>query len=314
MGSILYLAREKFQLYNHLLDLERRYQDLLNDVPSPSRNYDLLQTEYIINFTKLRWKSIYIPPLEDQFVPLVNTESTKKEEVFIDELVPEFSQDLTPNSLPNATLDFESICGSNTDSDEGGFLRSTSNTEDSAISIVDFTVSPSEEIKSIPTDFEDEHDDSINFELLIPLFFFDEEEELSDVVNFQASEVTSNKGSCKKLQSLKDFVSGHNKVFGKNRFVLPSDYSGSIFDRGKYAVVPPNFFGKLIPPLIPSLGFKSDLRFTDSIIPLFCNDVEIHVDGKMFVKMLLMDIVCCEHKLFFNHALPTGLISSRCFK
>ncbi|RZC69733.1 hypothetical protein C5167_032857 [Papaver somniferum] len=85
MGDIWYLVREKFQLYNHLLDMKRRYQDILNDAPSPSRNYHLSQTEYLINFTKHRWESIYIPPLADQFVHgVANTKMVEVKEQFDD--------------------------------------------------------------------------------------------------------------------------------------------------------------------------------------------------------------------------------------
>ncbi|XP_026424257.1 uncharacterized protein LOC113320566 [Papaver somniferum] len=224
MGSISYLVREKAEAYLYFLDLKRRYSELLNDVPSPSQNYHLTQSESLISFAKLRWESIYIPPLEEQFVPgVVNTEATKKEEVFIDELVPEFSQGLTPISLPDATSDSSFY----SDSDEGltWFLRSTSNIEDAVNSIVDFMVSPYEEIKSIPTGV-DEEKESLELEL-IPSFFFVEREDdaLIDAVSSQFTEIDK--------ASLNDFDSNNRLNMGQVCFSILPDYTRLLFDRGK---------------------------------------------------------------------------------
>ncbi|KAI3875872.1 hypothetical protein MKX03_001521 [Papaver bracteatum] len=247
MGDFLYQPREKFQLYVRLLDLKRKYQVLLNEKPSFSRNYNLWQLESEINFTRFMWDSIKIPPLAfSQVHRVVNTEATK-EEVFIDESVPKFSQVLTPNSLPDATsdstLDCDSISGSKTDLVNGlnGFLRSTSKIEDSANSIGDFIVSPSEEIESVPTDEDDsldlklipqflfveteEDDDFLYLELLIPSFFFDEEEDLPDEVNFKTTEVMITDSSCEKHQSLKELVINHRKLLCKDCLPILSDYS-----------------------------------------------------------------------------------------
>ncbi|KAI3852941.1 hypothetical protein MKX03_029876 [Papaver bracteatum] len=262
MGDFLYQAREKCQLYVRLPDLKRKYQVLLNEKPSFSRNYNLWQLESEINFTRFRWDSIKIPPLAfSQVHRVVNTEATK-EEVFIDESVPKFSQVLTPNSLPDATsdstLDCDSISGSKIDLVNGlnGFLRSTSKMEDSANSIGDFIVSPSEEIESVPANDDDEDDyldlklipqflfveteeddDCLDFELLISSFFFYEEEDLPDDVNFQTTEVMSTDSSCEKHQSLKELVINHRKLLCKDCSPILLDYSRVLFDRGKRFVV-----------------------------------------------------------------------------
>ncbi|KAI3880951.1 hypothetical protein MKX03_016119, partial [Papaver bracteatum] len=207
MGDYLYRARAKCQLYVQLLDLKRKYQVLLNEKPSFNRNYNLWQLESQINFTRFRWDAITIPPLAfSQVHRIVNTAATK-EEGFIDESVPKLSQVITPISIPDATsdstLDCDSISGSKTDLVNG--LRSTSNIEDSAISMGDFTVSPTEEITSVSTEVDDEDelelipqfffveieedDDSLDFEMLIVSFFFQEEEDLPDEVNFKPTEV-----------------------------------------------------------------------------------------------------------------------------
>ncbi|KAI3885489.1 hypothetical protein MKX03_030565 [Papaver bracteatum] len=252
MGDYLYRARAKYQIYVHILDLKRKYQDLLNDVPSVSRNYRLWETNYQISIANLRWESIKLPPLEEKFVHrTVNTEAKKKDEVFSAEMMPEFNQVLTPNSLPDATsdltLDSDSILGSKHDLVNGlnGFLRSTSKIEDSVISMSDFTVSPTEEITSISTEVDDEdelelipqflfveieeNDDRLDFEFLIPSFFFQEEEDLTAKVNFQTIAVLS----YVKLQISKEFASGNNNVNSKNNFSLLPNYTRLLFDRGK---------------------------------------------------------------------------------
>ncbi|KAI3892932.1 hypothetical protein MKX03_006902, partial [Papaver bracteatum] len=187
MGDYLYRARAKYQIYVHILNLKRKYQDLLNDVPSISRNYRLWEINYQISIANLRWESIKLPPLEEQFVHRVlNTEDKKEDEVFSKELMPEFSQVLTPNSLPAATsdstLDSDSIPGSKPDLVNGlnGFLRSTSKIEDSVISMGDFTISPTEEITSVSTEVDDE--DELE---LIPQFFFVEIKEDDDSLDLE---------------------------------------------------------------------------------------------------------------------------------
>ncbi|XP_026406422.1 uncharacterized protein LOC113301809 [Papaver somniferum] len=161
MGSISYLVREKFQLYNHLLDLKRRYQDILNDVPSPSRNYHLSQTGYLINFTKKRWESIYIPPLEEQFVHgVVNTKMVE---------VKEQSDDLASTMLTKevfyATMEKyfgKKNCSHEDPEGDSKITSKSSDEEDPTKSIgidyliptsdsEDFSVVTSEEAKSIPT-------------------------------------------------------------------------------------------------------------------------------------------------------------------
>lgn len=60
--------------------------------------------------------------------------------------------------------------------------------------------------------------------------------------------------SYENLHRLKDFITLHNKWNCQECFYVSLDDSSCIFDRGKYAVVPPIFFGKLI----LSCGFQSD--------------------------------------------------------
>ncbi|KAI3889154.1 hypothetical protein MKW92_022835, partial [Papaver armeniacum] len=170
-----YRVKAKNEAYNHFLDLQTQYRDLSNEVSSWSINRELWRLHNEISWARVSWESIQVPLFEEQFVNKVrNTEATKNEgEVFIEDSVAEFSQDLTPNSLPAAisdsTLDFDSISGSKTDSSKGlhGFLKSTSNIEYSVISIGDFIVSPYEEIKSISTGVVEEEIDKFdvnNFE------------------------------------------------------------------------------------------------------------------------------------------------------
>ncbi|XP_026407406.1 uncharacterized protein LOC113302675 [Papaver somniferum] len=142
----------------------------------------------------------------------------------------------------------------------------------------------------IPSYFFDEDDDSLELEL-IPQFFFAEEEDddssnfellinLSDKVNFKSKEVISSEVNCEKIDCSKELIISHSKLFRKNCFTPLFDDSRSIFDRGKYVVVPPNCIGKLI----LSLGFKSGFGFLDLIIPLCVHDADICVDGKLLVK------------------------------
>ncbi|KAI3853773.1 hypothetical protein MKX03_001214 [Papaver bracteatum] len=91
-------------------------------------------------------------------------------------------------------------------------------------------------LNSIPSAIGEE-DDSLNFELLIPSFFFDEEEDLSDKVNFESKEVISSEINCEKIECSKEWVISHNKLISKNSFTFLLDDSRSIFDRGKYVVV-----------------------------------------------------------------------------
>ncbi|XP_026388190.1 uncharacterized protein LOC113283219 [Papaver somniferum] len=115
--------------------------------------------EYLISIAKSKWESFLPPKSEAEIIDeVVNLESmNKEEEVFVDELVFEFSEKVTPNFVPDATidstLDSDSVFGSKTDSDKGlnEFPKSTSNIEDLPTSFSEFTVSPPKEIKSIPT-------------------------------------------------------------------------------------------------------------------------------------------------------------------
>ncbi|RZC66492.1 hypothetical protein C5167_010184 [Papaver somniferum] len=212
MGDLLYRVSEKCAIYNHILDLKRQYQDVLKDVPSP----------------------------KEQFVNgVLNAKATKEEEVVIDKLVPEFSQ------YSSEEKQLDSIHGvreaeqipeeihSDEPTVEEAMVPEETKPEEMFVDeelIVDSLDSldaliPSfffDDKEDTTTDLED--DDCLNFELLIPSFFFKEKEDLLAEVNFQTIAVPSNEGSCEKLQSSKEFVSGHNNLkMGK----------GNVFDRGK---------------------------------------------------------------------------------
>ncbi|KAI3949254.1 hypothetical protein MKW92_030575, partial [Papaver armeniacum] len=195
-----YRVKAKNEAYNHFLDLQTQYRDLSNEVSSWSINRELWRLYNEISWARFSWESIQVPPFEEQFVNRVqNTEATKnEEEVFIEDSVAEFSEDITPNSASVAIIDSilhsDPISGSKIDSDKGlnGFSKSTSTIEESTISIGDFTVSTFEEIKSIPTGVVEEGD-SIDFVddssdlQLIPLFFFVENDvdDSTEAVSFQ---------------------------------------------------------------------------------------------------------------------------------
>lgn len=118
-----------------------------------------------------------------------------------------------------------------------------------------------------------------------------EDDDSTDFVSFQLKGVngaevihtdSTNPKSSKELAVL------HNKLNYPDCFHIGLDDSRSIFDRGKY-------FGNLI----LSFGFKSDFGL-DSKNPLRVHDIDNYVDGKVLVKMLLMNSVCFEHNFFFQ--------------
>ncbi|KAI3881508.1 hypothetical protein MKX03_035586, partial [Papaver bracteatum] len=185
----------KFDTYIHLLDLERKRKELLEDVTSPTRGLNLLLIEYLISSAKRKLESL-LPKSKNEIVDEVgDLEVTKEEEVFIDEFVPEFNQDLPQNSLLDAssdsTLDSDSGCQTDSTSVKGlnGFLRSTSNIEAAVISIGDFMVSPYEEISSNSTGVVEEVD-SLDLEL-IPQFFFvkNDADDSAEAVSFQFTSI-----------------------------------------------------------------------------------------------------------------------------
>ncbi|XP_026445186.1 uncharacterized protein LOC113345714 isoform X2 [Papaver somniferum] len=72
----------------------------------------------------------------------------------------------------------------------------------------------SHELELIPHFFfaGEKDDNSLNFELLVPSFFFEEEEDLSGNVNFQSKEVISSEVNCVKLECSKELVISYNKL------------------------------------------------------------------------------------------------------
>ncbi|XP_026406010.1 uncharacterized protein LOC113301450 [Papaver somniferum] len=112
------------------------------------------------------------------------------------------------------------------------YIADTESTHVDADSVRNFTQS-----SSIPSEEEEANEDCHDFELLIPSFFFYEEGDLSDEMNFQTRKVRGTLDSCEKFQSLNDLVINHNKLIGKNCSPILSDYSRILFDRGKGLVV-----------------------------------------------------------------------------
>ncbi|XP_026402829.1 uncharacterized protein LOC113298324 isoform X2 [Papaver somniferum] len=239
MDNFLHLATERAGAYLHYLDLKSMYSELLNDVYSPSRNYHLSQLESQISFTKLRWESIHIPPsVMTQLASIQGVKEPQQNQAELHSEEPTEEEAMVPEAtkIDELFVDDASIVDSFDSLDE-----------------------------LIPQFFfvEEEDDNSLNFELLIPSFLFDEEEHSFD----------------------KELVFRHNNLYGKSRFSLLFDASRGIFDRGKRIPDSFNSNEKLIVPRISSLGYQLDFSDILLIVRLCITDATFQVESKLFDKM-----------------------------
>ncbi|XP_026402465.1 uncharacterized protein LOC113298035 isoform X1 [Papaver somniferum] len=141
------------------------------------------------------------------------------------------------------------------------------NTESTPIDADNFTQN-----SSIPSE-EEEDDGCLDFDLLIPSFFFYEEEDLSDEVSFHPNEVRGTYSSCEKHQSLKELVIHHSGLLSKDCSPILSDYSRSIFDREVHVD------GKLFVELPESIACHLGSDKDDFLV--------LHKTSKMSYKLLI---------------------------